>query len=47
MSERKPIGLTTPYRKVDQQKSVEAQLAALEKKVLELTKRVKQLEQNK
>lgn len=43
---RKPIGLSVPYRKTTQQ-SLEAQVAALQKKVTDLEQRVKQLEKNK
>ena len=44
---RKPIGLSVPYRKTEKQESVEAKLAALQKKVTDLEQRVKQLEKNK
>lgn len=46
MSERKPIGITTPYRKVVQQ-TVEQQLAVLQKKLIALEQRVKELEAKK
>ena len=44
---RKEIGLSVPYRKTAKQESIEAQVAALQKKVTDLEQRVKQLEKNK
>lgn len=43
MSERKPIGLTVPYREIGYKEP--PTLTALEKKVKALEQRVKQLEQ--
>lgn len=44
---RKEIGLSVPYRKTAKQEPIEAQLAALQKKVTDLEQRVRQLEKNK
>jgi hypothetical protein len=43
---RKEIGVTGPYRK-PVQSNLEQQLAVLQKKVLDLEKRIAQLEKNK
>ena len=46
MTDRKPIGITVPYRKTTQT-TAEAKIAALEQKVAVLEKRIAQLEKNK